>query len=1083
MGLFKKIILTVCILVFLFLAAVFGTGLYYYHHPSRVKTLLEKSISSAAGAPCTIRELSYSLNPLRLQAKDILMSPGQGLTGLRLEIRLLRADMTLEGAFGKKTLIVQRIEIESPVLHINREWGLPSIPESKGGGSLLGRAARALTAFFFFRDIRLEEVSLSGGEAVALLEDLRIKANNIHAGLSPDRLLNLTCGLHAEWPSRETRLEVPDLRITTDQAISLTNPVIKGRISTVKASFEGPEGRIKRASLNTEFLYRMEARTLDLQSTGLDLDGLTLIYQSERLPFPEAIRIRAEGSFDIQEKSFELPLLTIFSRDILDLKSSLAAKAGPRPGAELEIFNATFRPDSFLSILPAQIKEGFKPVHLTGPVSISGSVSGRREGRGLDLTGDLEVKFSENSYKYTSSPMTLAGILTGTLKARGRFPDIKLSVEATSNNTTITGVNIGHKPSLISVSLSGEYPRLTINRVSIHCPSLDLQLKEKGLPVKDIKLDISRGLMDIQEGSIILPDILFDSSLMGNVKMSLKSMKDSLVFSIQGKETRLIKTALATGILPPGWQVSGEDEWRLNLQQKGKDPWKFFLAIGLQNVAFQGPADRFMGEGLMISQTLNGEYLGGDRRLSAETSLEVGAGEILLDRFYFDLKKNALSVSGTGRYGLADRSLELTGLQTDLKDILKAVIQGKLMPADAGLKARLKASIPETRLMPIFEHFLLEPFKEEHPFLKQAGLGGTLSGDLDIEVSGKDRTAIANLRWRQGELLLPDSNISLKGIQLDLPLWYQTIPSADRITARRGMLSIGDMRVPILNPQSLDLPLEAGPNRLDTMSPLVLAIPGGHIRLGRIFIKKLFSPDRSADTGIGIDISDIRPLLSGALPHKVKGEINGSLAPVHFGNNSLTTAGQVTAHIFGGEIILSDIAAFGLLTPAPFIRLSASWKDLLLSDLTADTEFGKIDGLLYGSVRDLELAHGQPRRFDLWLETRERKGVPQRISVKAVDNIARIGGGASPFIGMASILTSFFKEFPYKKIGIHTTLENDVFRVNGTIKEGGKEYLIKRSGFSGVDVVNQNPDNRISFKDMVKRIKRVTSTKGGPVIK
>ena len=117
------------------------------------------------------------------------------------------------------------------------------------------------------------------------------------------------------------------------------------------------------------------------------------------------------------------------------------------------------------------------------------------------------------------------------------------------------------------------------------------------------------------------------------------------------------------------------------------------------------------------------------------------------------------------------------------------------------------------------------------------------------------------------------------------------------------------------------------------------------------------------------------------------------------------------------------------------------------------------------------------------METVKTKGVPQRISVQAVDNIAQIGGGQSPFIGMAGMMTSFFKEFSYNKIGIHTSLENDVFRIHGTIYEDGKEYLIKRGGFSGVDVVNQNPDNQISFKDMIKRIKRVTSSKSGPIIK
>jgi len=139
--------------------------------------------------------------------------------------------------------------------------------------------------------------------------------------------------------------------------------------------------------------------------------------------------------------------------------------------------------------------------------------------------------------------------------------------------------------------------------------------------------------------------------------------------------------------------------------------------------------------------------------------------------------------------------------------------------------------------------------------------------------------------------------------------------------------------------------------------------------------------------------------------------------------------------------------------------------------------------VLKGSIKDLEIAYGQPQRFDLLLETVKKKGVPQKISVKAVDNIALIGGGQSPFVGLAGSLASLFRNFSYEQIGVHAFLENDVFRINGTIREGGIEYLVKRSGISGVNVVNQNPDNRIRFKDMVKRIKRVTAGGGGPVIK
>jgi molybdate-binding protein len=137
--------------------------------------------------------------------------------------------------------------------------------------------------------------------------------------------------------------------------------------------------------------------------------------------------------------------------------------------------------------------------------------------------------------------------------------------------------------------------------------------------------------------------------------------------------------------------------------------------------------------------------------------------------------------------------------------------------------------------------------------------------------------------------------------------------------------------------------------------------------------------------------------------------------------------------------------------------------------------------VLNGRLQNFEFAYGQPQAFDLVLETVQKKGVPQTISVQAVENIARIGGGQSPFMGLTGIFMSLFETFPYRKIGIRASLENDIFTINGTIRENGTEFLVKRGTFSGVNVVNQNPDNRIRFKDMVNRIQRITRG-GKPVI-
>ena len=64
-------------------------------------------------------------------------------------------------------------------------------------------------------------------------------------------------------------------------------------------------------------------------------------------------------------------------------------------------------------------------------------------------------------------------------------------------------------------------------------------------------------------------------------------------------------------------------------------------------------------------------------------------------------------------------------------------------------------------------------------------------------------------------------------------------------------------------------------------------------------------------------------------------------------------------------------------------------------------------------------------------------------------------------------------DFRYKKIGIHCYLKNDLFTLRGTIREKGKEYLVKRSWIFGISVINKKPENQISFKDMISRLKRI----------
>jgi hypothetical protein len=129
-------------------------------------------------------------------------------------------------------------------------------------------------------------------------------------------------------------------------------------------------------------------------------------------------------------------------------------------------------------------------------------------------------------------------------------------------------------------------------------------------------------------------------------------------------------------------------------------------------------------------------------------------------------------------------------------------------------------------------------------------------------------------------------------------------------------------------------------------------------------------------------------------------------------------------------------------------------------------------GIIQGSLKNFTMEYGEPASFVLDIESVPKRGVGQSISMDAIQSISILGTGVDSALNRG--ITQFFKEYPYSKIGLRGVLKNDQFSVNGTIHDGGKEYLVRRGLLRGVDVVNQNPNNVISFRDMQERLKRIS---------
>jgi hypothetical protein len=700
------------------------------------------------------------------------------------------------------------------------------------------------------------------------------------------------------------------------------------------------------------------------------------------------------------------------------------------------------------------------------------------------------------------------GIALGSdLKKMGSLPDAVIGAESLSIETGLTYNMKQRKTALASLKLhigglsvmekadtllspldinikaeaiSGNYPVIEIKDVTVQIPRAKINTRTRNTIIGDIRVQIPDGHIDTEKGSTILPEVRLETVGLKNLLLGIRLQEQYLNLTVYGKKTSVLHAAQAYQLIPSDWNIKVYDSIQINVTGPQTGPWQVYAKLSLDDLVFQNKDGSIIGEKISLSTGIEGVVDLKQSRVTFAADVKAQEGEALYSRYYLNLKRNPIVTSFNGAYDLQQRLIELSRLRLNLTGILPLEIHGFFKQGPSKANADLTLTLPKVPLKPIFHHFLQEPYQSEKPFLATLETEGTVSAEFRINGFQDAWQVRGRIGWLGGNFSLPDMGIALEGIRVDTPVWYRTEVTKTPVKTLSGKLEVQSITIPLLPQQPLSIHLNIGPNRISVKSPTVIQVPGGDLRLGSVQVEKLFGPDLTINTSLGFDEIRLQPLLSKIWMGPLAGTLTGTLNPIRYENHAITTQGKLKAEVFEGKVFLSDLGATGIFTSAPVFKLNVKGEDLLLSEMTMNTGFGTIEGVLKGQLRDFEMAYGQPQRFNLLLETVQKKGISQKISVKAIENIARIGGGQGPFMGLAGTFASFFKKFPYEKIGIQANLENDVFTVNGTIKEGGTEYLVKRGSFSGVNVVNQNPDNRISFKDMVKRIKRIGS-KEGPV--
>ncbi|MDD5206454.1 MAG: hypothetical protein PHS17_13590 [Desulfobacterales bacterium] len=603
-----------------------------------------------------------------------------------------------------------------------------------------------------------------------------------------------------------------------------------------------------------------------------------------------------------------------------------------------------------------------------------------------------------------------------------------------------------------------------------------VSLKGREIRIEKARLTADQGFLDPGRYVVSFPAINISSSLVRNMRAGLEIDAVESRIALSAEKARIWEPLNALNLIPAGWTFSGEDgfQGKATINENG---WFFSGNLNLKETGFQDPTGNYVGEGILLEANFEGKSSAG-RPMGLKYSAKMGKGEILFDRTYVDLNRNSFHFSGDAEIGLAMERARST-FTMKLEEILSLSGRTALEFEKRDPFLLLAFHVPETPLGPVFQHLLAESYKREVPFLDGMNASGDFSADVELSIGSGWRLK-SRCRMLQGTISSRDPFFRLQGVRLDLPLFLAS-GTVEGSESETGTLQIDSMELPFLPPQPLDVETTSGQNTLFLKGPTTLMVDGGNVEIGSVSAAELVTGP-VIRTSLSVKELGLDPVLSKIWPRSVQGRLTGRLDPVLYAEGAISAKGTLKADLFGGEAVIENLGVTGPLT-FPVLSLDARWEDISLLELTRDTSFGRIQGTLRGRVKGLEIAQVQPQRFDLFMETVQKEGIPQKISIAAVDNIARIGSGQSPFMGAAGLFSKFFREFNYSKIGVKAILENDTFRVNGTIREGDVEYLVKRGGFSGVNVVNQNPDNRISFKDMLKRIQRIGSSESAPVIR
>ena len=658
---------------------------------------------------------------------------------------------------------------------------------------------------------------------------------------------------------------------------------------------------------------------------------------------------------------------------------------------------------------------------------------------------------SFNSYALDQFSFGLAHIAAEKWQLEG----VSFSFSGILENTQQLNLNIQ--------SLSLPEPFDSIKLVNIHCPEVKVQ---------EDRLECQKGLADVESDWLNSSKIPFSFFLsekssrlsLGQIKIAGGSV--NLVVKLEdGRwKTRLQATNLEANVIQKRLklglfeQLKGKLSMVVNAKGKDNELSSFDADIDLNQWQAQTKDGQIATEKLKLAATIQAEKKGKTWRFNAQTDFQEGA--IYAEPVYLEAGSQPIVVEFSGDFQEQSKNFGLDNINISHPNVLSLSAQGKfglngVVDATVALQVDDLKTASEVYIQPLFAATAMEGL----------GFSGQLKADFKLV-----QKSLTDLKASFSQLGISDSvgRIDLQGGAGEID-WSKQAVKLAKSKINWQKLTIFSMPI---DASELRFTTTGHSFRLDQRTRLPLF--GGEVVLKKLAMsfKDAQKPDIHFQGAIhNVSLEKMTQALNW---QPLSGEINGDIPGVSYRDNKLGIDGALKIQVFDGEVTVKDLAVSDLLSPLPKFYTDVEINRLDLDQITRKFDFGNMQGRLSGTVRDLYLENWQPVTFYAWLGTPDDDDSKHRISQKAVNSLASIGGG-----GAANMLSRtylrFFENFGYDKVGIGCYLYEGVCQLMGVGAAEQGYYIVKGGGLPRIDVIGYN--SRVDWKVLMERLSRIAKSK------